>query len=487
MIAASRATGSSPRGRGKPHASRSPRDRRRLIPAWAGKTHGGGVPPCRAKAHPRVGGENRDLDAHCPSLPGSSPRGRGKHSASMRIDRRAGLIPAWAGKTRQATKRALPSKAHPRVGGENPRCYRVRPRNGGSSPRGRGKRQQAGKTLDVLGLIPAWAGKTDSCHSIRHPPCWLIPAWAGKTTYQNVNDAATEAHPRVGGENETEAGIEVAARGSSPRGRGKPASTPRAETSPGLIPAWAGKTRRRRRRARTLRAHPRVGGENPRTTRAPRTRTGSSPRGRGKRPLTNGFRVGGGLIPAWAGKTGGSAPAFGGAWAHPRVGGENGTASPQVMCAQGSSPRGRGKRGVVGWLGRAWGLIPAWAGKTSLCPPRSRKAPAHPRVGGENALPDADCVDRTGSSPRGRGKLRPRPGRQDVCRLIPAWAGKTRALDGDRGGLGAHPRVGGENGRTITGYRRRYGSSPRGRGKPAPLRPGCPERGLIPAWAGKTF
>ena len=51
-----------------------------------------------------------------------------------------------------------------------------------------------------------------------------------------------QAHPRVGGENSSEAGDEKGATGSSPRGRGKlggPAGHPQWMR---LIPAWAGKT-----------------------------------------------------------------------------------------------------------------------------------------------------------------------------------------------------------------------------------------------------
>ena len=70
------------------------------------------------------------------------------------------LIPARAGKTDEAL-----------IGVNNAR---------GSSPRGRGKRQPGVPVGNVLGLIPARAGKTahTSFDSFRH-----------------------EAHPRAGGEN----------------------------------------------------------------------------------------------------------------------------------------------------------------------------------------------------------------------------------------------------------------------------------------------
>ena len=49
--------------------------------------------------------------------------------------------------------------------------------------------------------------------------------------------------------------------------------------------------------------------------------------------------------------------------------------------------------------------------------------------------------------------------------LIPAHAGKTGGRAESGCARRAHPRSRGENGRTITGFRRRYGSSPLTRGK----------------------
>ena len=53
------------------------------------------------------------------------------------------------------------------------------------------------------------------------------------------------------------------------------------------------------------------------------------------------------------------------------------------------------------------GLIPAWAGKTYFLIALPRRAWAHPRVGGENAVKPGTSANQGGSSPRGRGK-RPR-------------------------------------------------------------------------------
>ena len=192
---------------------------------------------------------------------GSSPRGRGKPAGGT----------------------VLHGRAHPRVGGENRRLGGRRRRYQGSSPRGRGKLAGTGALTEDLGLIPAWAGKTD----------WGQGHLAG-----------CKAHPRVGGENRYQCFREYPFLGSSPRGRGKQRWFHSPALGPGLIPAWAGKTRRGGLHLRGAGAHPRVGGENSERAMYSPSLGGSSPRGRGKQYVVAFWRWACGLIPAWAGKTG---------------------------------------------------------------------------------------------------------------------------------------------------------------------------------------
>ena len=213
---------------------------------------------------------------------------------------------------------------------------------------------------------------------------------------------------------------------------------------------------------------------------------GSSPRGRGKQPsaLLGGCQLG--LIPAWAGKTSIGRVPLTIPWAHPRVGGENMKKADAEALKQGSSPRGRGKRRARRQRGSRAGLIPAWAGKTLTIESAPEITPAHPRVGGENDLRRALPEQRNGSSPRGRGKRDRRHCRPGRDRLIPAWAGKTTKTRSRSGTWRAHPRVGGENRGDHEGDQAQGGSSPRGRGKPAQVDGDVVGVGLIPAWAGKT-
>ena len=233
--------------------------------------------------------------------------------------------------------------------------------------------------------------------------------------------------------------------GSSPRGRGKPGGLVRGPHARRLIPAWAGKTRGSRVPQGQPRAHPRVGGENEPASDCQIPTPGSSPRGRGKQAGARPSRRTGRLIPAWAGKTPRPIRQRARSWAHPRVGGENRRSSQLSSRRSGSSPRGRGKPCHHWQLRRQPGLIPAWAGKTQEFNQAILDLGAHPRVGGENGVSDADSARRAGSSPRGRGKLGPPIGVGNGGGLIPAWAGKTRRRSPIARPPGAHPRVGGEN------------------------------------------
>ena len=147
------------------------------------------------------------------------------------------------------------------------------------------------------------------------------------------------------------------------------------------------------------------------------------------------------------------------------MGGENYERKTGQPITSGSSPRGRGKLRPGVWPRPVHGLIPAWAGKTEGWEAGGGAIRAHPRVGGENDVVLPSSVRLWGSSPRGRGKLFDYDAYTDTYGLIPAWAGKTVHAVAPHGGMGAHPRVGGENVNARRGVAWRNGSSPRGRGK----------------------
>ena len=256
----------------------------------------------RSWAHPRSRGENAFTDLQPTLQAGSSPLTRGKRKALARGLGADGLIPAHAGKTQALDCTVAGEGAHPRSRGENSsslNCHGLTP---GSSPLTRGKRSHHGPGRPDRGLIPAHAGKT---RSTRRRRSWL------------------RAHPRSRGENSETAGSSSPGPGSSPLTRGKRSWRARTPRSRRLIPAHAGKTERRGRENRDPRAHPRSRGENAQQPPAVLCGGGSSPLTRGKRKQMRQCLALLGLIPAHAGKTRRRPARTSGCKAHPRSRGEN--------------------------------------------------------------------------------------------------------------------------------------------------------------------
>ena len=420
----SKLSGSSPLTRGKPFNGHERAARVGLIPAHAGKTSLDDHATATPQAHPRSRGENPRPRLRRERARGSSPLTRGKRHEGEPERRGLRLIPAHAGKTRLATKRARCSTAHPRSRGENMRWpfYWLFVR--GSSPLTRGKHVtgKGGKTR--YGLIPAHAGKTASDASLV---------------------TVTRAHPRSRGENPLSARGRAGSPGSSPLTRGKRPPAGWSHSCPGLIPAHAGKTGRTSSSRCGRAAHPRSRGENAPVGGDRDTDAGSSPLTRGKRAIRRSVRIVGGLIPAHAGKTRRSRRRSRRRRAHPRSRGENVESEQRSPGLDGSSPLTRGKHELDVGHARRWGLIPAHAGKTTSSRCTEPGLLAHPRSRGENAASDAMQFDLEGSSPLTRGKPRCPPTAGSARRLIPAHAGKTHSGAACRGTRAAHPRSRGEN------------------------------------------
>ena len=296
------------------------------------------------RAHPRSRGENQRRAEEQLALAGSSPLTRGKLACTTYRARCIGLIPAHAGKTRNALRIEDPRRAHPRSRGENDPAYRWVDADGGSSPLTRGKLRDSACERLAERLIPAHAGKTGrvgvglvpgdgSSPLTRGKRCegglerrgaGLIPAHAGKTFTALEKIAFTPAHPRSRGENRMGAQVRFNQGGSSPLTRGKPCFC--------LLFEVRGA------------AHPRSRGENRSVPVMRAPIAGSSPLTRGKHSRCRPCLAQGGLIPAHAGKTVGSRALRGHTGAHPRSRGENRTTPCGKWATPGSSPLTRGKR-----------------------------------------------------------------------------------------------------------------------------------------------
>ena len=252
--------GSSPRGRG---THRRPRCRQlggRFIPAGAGNsTRARRACPTRS-VHPRGGGELSWPPIQPPGRTGSSPRGRGTRFCHGNHDVAVRFIPAGAGNSQLAGSVLVRLPVHPRGGGElrgalQPECGVI-----GSSPRGRGTRDQLNLGRPFARFIPAGAG--NSCR-------WPFPTASGAV------------HPRGGGELARRASAAVDPAGSSPRGRGTRSGKWLYLMTPRFIPAGAGNSPRPCLPLPRHSVHPRGGGELPTPSRSHSCDTGSSPRGRG--------------------------------------------------------------------------------------------------------------------------------------------------------------------------------------------------------------
>ena len=232
----------------------------------------------------------------------------------------------------------------------------------------------------------------------------LIPAHAGKTSRAAATADRYAAHPRSRGENLIASSSMRRRSGSSPLTRGKPHRGGTASRLTGLIPAHAGKTSAAHRARGSGSAHPRSRGENQSCQAPGRLVLGSSPLTRGK-PLARcvvPYVVR--LIPAHAGKTDSADDADNHGEAHPRSRGENLSSVRNTRAMPGSSPLTRGKRAYHGGHDKRRGLIPAHAGKTSLCDAHLFNTSAHPRSRGENLAWAVDGARGYGSSPLTRGK-----------------------------------------------------------------------------------
>ena len=145
-------------------------------------------------------------------------------------------------------------------------------------------------------------GTQPSCFSATRDD-GIIPAYAGNTEYERSLCPMCGDHPRVCGEHIRFMSWRSTRPGSSPRMRGTQSCPQSAISTRGIIPAYAGNTRRTRYWQMHGRDHPRVCGEHTGIKVGGMMGEGSSPRMRGTR-----FRVGNtwrvvGIIPAYAGNT----------------------------------------------------------------------------------------------------------------------------------------------------------------------------------------
>ena len=234
----------------------------------------------------------------------------------------------------------------------------------------------------------------------------IIPAYAGSTPPSATLGGSCRDHPRIRGEHP---------------GRTRPA--------PGtgrIIPAYAGSTSFPGSVARIRRDHPRIRGEHFPTPGGTGPCQGSSPHTRGAPPDSPG---------------GGTAPPD-----HPRIRGEHRRCHRRVRRRAGSSPHTRGARAAAGRSGGIGGIIPAYAGSTTVLGRVLDPRKDHPRIRGEHLVRAPAADEATGSSPHTRGARLIASWWAFRSGIIPAYAGSTRPRRLPGPGDRDHPRIRGEHG-----------------------------------------
>ena len=149
--------------------------------------------------HPRVGGEKFAEDRGGNFVSGSPPRRRGQGQSNLLAQLANGITPAWAGKRYQLPFLCSDTRDHPRVGGEKscsrPSDTAIR----GSPPHGRGKAELSAAIDHVLGITPAYAGKSRPRRFWAHRS-QDHPRKAGKRLTRPAMTGTPRDHPRAGGE-----------------------------------------------------------------------------------------------------------------------------------------------------------------------------------------------------------------------------------------------------------------------------------------------
>ena len=153
--------GSSPRARGTVAAGGRERRQRRFIPACAGNRMMMDSVVMGQPVHPRVRGEQTGMLRVMYSGSGSSPRARGTAGSPPSVAFGGRFIPACAGNSSQTKFTSSASPVHPRVRGEQGDVDRRVVAVAGSSPRARGTDGGWLHGVPRLRFIPACAGNRE--------------------------------------------------------------------------------------------------------------------------------------------------------------------------------------------------------------------------------------------------------------------------------------------------------------------------------------
>ena len=193
---------------------------RRITPAYAGKSRQWYIDLAKKRDHPRLCGEKNFINRMKRRLSGSPPPMRGKDATIKFRVPILGITPAYAGKSFLHPRRRHTQKDHPRLCGEKPSASQSRTRSRGSPPPMRGKEDCVYNHVCDEGITPAYAGKS-------------------KGLYLHVD--VTRDHPRLCGEKQYFLSLVRKYMGSPPPMRGKVRQISDLLFQIRITPAYAGK------------------------------------------------------------------------------------------------------------------------------------------------------------------------------------------------------------------------------------------------------
>ena len=153
-------TGSPPPMRGKEFYQPYEKAAVGITPAYAGKRCYNQIPCPHSRDHPRLCGEKYTIREHLSSVLGSPPPMRGKVSFTLAADIRRRITPAYAGKSRLRPKVERDHGDHPRLCGEKRIAFTITSVMKGSPPPMRGKVLHSDWAAAGYGITPAYAGKS---------------------------------------------------------------------------------------------------------------------------------------------------------------------------------------------------------------------------------------------------------------------------------------------------------------------------------------
>ena len=206
---------------------------------------------------------------------------RGKGDCDFRTLQRVGITPAYAGKSISFRQSSHTHEDHPRLCGEKTGKGQVYFVNKGSPPPMRGKVTVSSSSRVMMGITPAYAGKSPTCD------------FCGRGTWD---------HPRLCGEKSDRSATCFFKSGSPPPMRGKVRGRRQQECCGGITPAYAGKRYRMEQRFPEYRDHPRLCGEKIYDGKQCKLGRGSPPPMRGKVSFTLAADIRRRITPAYAGK-----------------------------------------------------------------------------------------------------------------------------------------------------------------------------------------